>query len=395
MRKQLFLFIGLASLVWLACKSDSKQSAPTGADTAIPVAPASPKPEVFVYTVAVDKLNLREQPGKDSKVVAQLNEGELVEGVGEVSANKEEVTLRNIPYNEPYFKVTRKAYDKQSGWAFSAALTPVYAGPRATLPDLGQIDLLAGFLKRLDVKKLDSGKKAWDYVISRYNNSKGTSADAAFFLLERFLFRMEVEGDFYEMTETISWADSDYEAIYEEKFDMTKYPATKTLAENGFRLEVGEGMVFPVVNWMKLGDFFLNKVTPPTKQYIEQYILEQKDQMWSDGGIIIPLENVADRAVWWEKFNNMHPYFVRNEETLNNEKGLLFMLIYGADNTPAFDYETNAPTEDFQKVWAYIRQNHAGTGVEKAIRELTDLVAAEGGKRTKKVEALMEKYATE
>jgi hypothetical protein len=392
MRKHFFL---LGCLAFFACKSDTKQAAATGADTAIPVMPASPKPEVYIYTVAVDKLNLREQSNKNAKVIAQLNEGELVEGNGEISANKEEATLRNIPYNEPYFKVTRKAYDKQNGWAYSAALTPVYAGSRATLPDLGQIELLTSFLKTLDVKKLDSGKKAWDYVISRYNHSKGTSADAAFMLLERFLFRMEIEGNFYEMTEKIEWPENDYTEIYEDRFDMKKYPATRSLAENGFRLEVGEGMVFPVVDWMKMGDFFLGKVTPPMKQYLEQYISEQKDQLWSDGGIIIPLEKVADRAVWWEKFNNAHPYFVRSEETYYNEKGLLSTLIFGADNTPAFDYETSAPTEDFQKVWAYIRQNHAGTEVEKAIRELTDLIAAEGGKRTPKVEKWMEKYAGE
>ncbi len=380
----------VASLVF-ACKNDPKPGIP-GAETPLPTPPPSPKPEIYLYMVTVDKLNLREQSNKDGKVLTQFAEGDFVEGTGEVSTNKEEVVLRNIPYNEPYFKVKSTTPEQHSGWAFSAALVPVYAGPRSTSPDLGKLTQFSTFLKTLNPKKLDSGKKAWEYVTTAFGNSQGTLADAALILLERYLFRMEIEGNFYELTEAIKWDDSDYLAIYEEKFDLKKYPTTQQIAENGFRLEVGEGMIFPVVDWSKFGAFFAGKVTPPMKNYLEKSIAEQKDQMWSDGGIIIPLEQVADRAIWWENFNKANPYFVRSEETKNTYLGLLFNLILGADNTPAFDYETLGVTEEYKKAWAYVQTKYAGTSTGNAVKEMADLVAAEGGKKTKKVEDLMQKY---
>lgn len=384
-----------AITILFACKNDPKQAVPNPSETTLSTPPPSPKPEVYLYAVSVDKLNLRVHPNKNAEVVTQFAEGDFVEGGGEVSANKEEVTLRNIPYNEPYFKVTSTTPEQHNGWVFSAALVPVYAGPRATSPDLSRLVQFSSFLKTLNVKKLDSGKKAWDYVSQNLGNAQGTLADAAFILLERFLFRMEVEGNFYELTEKNKWQDSDYMAIHEEKFDMQKYPITKQIAENGFRLEVGEGMVFPVVDWAKFGAAFATKVTPPMKNYLEQIIAEQKNQMWSDGGIIIPLEQVADRAAWWEKFNKANPYFVRIEETKHSQDALLFMLICGADNTPVFPGETEPVSEDFKKVWAYVQQQYAGTELGKSVKEMADLVAAEGGKRTKNVETLMQKYMTE
>jgi len=385
-----------ASTMLPACKNDPKQAASSPSpETTLPTPPPSPKPEVYLYATSVDKLNLRDQSNKNGKVVTQFAEGDFVEGNGEVSANKEEVTLRGIPYNEPYFKVTSTTPEQHNGWAFSAALVPVYAGPRATSPDLGKLVQFSSFLKTLNVKKLNSGKKAWEYVSQNLGNAQGTLADATFILLERFLFRMETEGNFYELTEKNKWQDSDYEAIGNETFDMNKYPITKSMAENGFRLEQGEGMIYPIVDWEKLGAAFATKVTPPMKNYLEQIIAEQKNQMWSDGGIVIPLEQVADRADRWEKFNKANPYFVRSEETKHSQDALLFMLICGADNTPVFAGETEPVSEDFKKVWAYVEQKYAGTELGKSVKEMADLVAAEGGKRTKKVEALMQKYMTE
>ena len=260
---KIFSLVAFTAALLFACKNDLKQAVttPPAVETSLTTPPASPKPEIYLYAVAVDKLNLRDQSNKAGKVITQFAEGDFVEGTGEISANKEEVTLRDIPYNEPYFKVTSTTPEQHNGWAYSAALIPVYAGPRATSPDLGRLVQFSTFLKTLNFKKLDSGKKAWDYVNQNLSGAQGTMADAAFILLERFLFRMETEGEFYTMTEKIKWTDVEYSAIDEDKFDVNKYPATRQLSENGFRLEVGEGMVFPIVDWTRLGSAFKSDAT--------------------------------------------------------------------------------------------------------------------------------------
>lgn len=387
------LLVSLLSLaIFSACNSDSKPagSVPPPPETA---PPASPKPEVYLYVVTVDKLNLRDQSNKNGKVVTQFPEGDFVEGTGEVSANKEEVTLREIPYNEPYFKVKSTTPEQLEGWAYSAALHAVYAGPRSTLPDLGKLSQLSMLLKTLPVTKIESGKKAIDYVKANFAGANGTLGDAAFILLQNFLFRMETEGNYYTQTESIQWADADYEAIWKETFDMNKYPFTKTLAASGFRLEQGEGMIFPIVDWAKLADFFSSKVTPPMKEYILQNVVEQKDNAYDDGGIVIGMDTIADWAAFWEKFNKMNPYFVRSYETTDSERWQRHTVLVGSDNTPCYDFETQAIRDDFKKVWAYAQQKYPGTKLAKDAKELADLCAAEGWKRSKKVEDWQTNYA--
>ena len=389
---QTLALLALAAL-FFSCKQDAKQAATTPAPTAPEAtAPTVAKPESYLYAVAVDKLNLRDQPNKAGKVLAQFAEGEIVEGTGQVSANKEEATLRGITWTEPYFEVKSPTAGQPNGWAYGGALQPIYAGQRTGSPDIGKLKALNAHFKTLNTKQLESGKKAWDFVKTNFATATGSTADAAFVLLEKFLSRMEREGEFYKMTEDFKWAEGEYEAISNETFDPNKYPHTKTIIQNGFRLEAGEGMIFPIPDWAKLAEFFAPKTTPAMKSFIEQEFLEQKDQAWSDGGIIISLEKLADRGAWWERFNHENPYFPLHSQTIESERWPRLVLINGSDNTPIYDYDSQSITEDSKKVWAYIQQKYPGTKLAAAAKQMAELCAAEGWKRTKKVEEFQAKF---
>ena len=355
--------------------------------------PESAPPQVYIYAVEVDKLNLREQPSKTAKVVAQFAAGDLVEGTGEASSNKEEATLRGIPYFEPYIKVITTTGSAASGWAYGGALKPVYAGPTNIKPDLERVRSLSKYLSTLDVKQLENGSKATAYVSSNFSGASGSLADAAFLLLERFLFRMETEGNLYEMLGTTAWSEQDISDIYENRFNMSKYPVTKKMAENGFMLATGEGMVFPIVDWVKLADFFENKVTPPMKNYLMENVAERRENGFEDGGITIGLDKLAERAIFWEKFNDQNPYFVGSVETNENERWLTLVLLNGSDNTPAYDFETKAARDEFKNNWNLILQKYPGSALATNVKALMDVYAANGWKRTSKVEEFLSKFS--
>ncbi|MBK8425761.1 MAG: hypothetical protein IPL27_07170 [Lewinellaceae bacterium] len=142
----------LSALVILnACQQDAKQTTTTPALTSASQ-DAKVKPQVYLFATTVDKLNLRDQPNKAGKVIAQFAEGDFVESNGEVSPNKEEAQLRGITYLEPYFKVTSTTPEQHNGWAYGGALQRVYAGSRAGSPDLGKLSQFTMFLKTLDAK---------------------------------------------------------------------------------------------------------------------------------------------------------------------------------------------------------------------------------------------------
>ena len=351
------------------------------------------KPEVFWYVVNVDKLRLREEPSLTASVMKQLNEGEIVEGNGEKSANQDEVDLRGISIKAPYYRVTSQATGRPAGWAFGGALVQIYAGTRAGSPDSLTLTALTEFLKGLDTKAVESGSKAWAYTEQHFSNAGGALADAAFILLEQFFRRMEREGTFYTMTESQKWSEADMTAIYEDKFDPASKPVTKTLATNGFRIVTAEGSVFPVTDCRKFQAFFAPKATPAMRDYINQRTNEQNNPMYDDGGVIVPLEMVAEQAVFWEKFNRTNPWFPLREETKHSEEWLELVLVNGSDNTPAFSYETDQIDEEFKNVWTYIQQKHPDTELAKTVKQMADLCAADNWKRTKKVEAFQEQTA--
>lgn len=384
----------LLPMLWLAaCKQDPKTTTTTPAPpTATQAATTTAQPDVYWYVALVDKLNLRDQPNKAAKVLAQFAEGEIIEGTGKVSANKEDAVLRGISWTEPYVEIKYPTAGQATGWVYSAALLPVFAGTRADAPDLGQLGKMSTYLKGLNVRKIESGKQAWDYVHTQMAAVSPSTADATFVMLEHFLSRMEMEGEYYKMTEKYDWTTADFDAIWKRQYDINKRPALKPLMESGFMLEQGEGMVFPVVDWNRLRDFFAQKTTPAMSAYIRQEAADRDKPAWSDGGIIISLEDLADRAVWWEKFNRDYPYFVEKRATQEHERWMRQVLVSGADNTPLYDYETKAVTPEARKAWAYIQQKYPGTELARVTKEVADLCAADGWKRGPKVDAYIEKF---
>lgn len=386
----------LFMLLIAACKQDVKNT--TSATTPAPAANtiAATKPEVILYAVALDNVLMRDKPSqKESAIVTKLTEGSFVTGTGEKSTQKEEATLRGIPYTDAFLKVTGTTPEQFSGWVFAPALTPVYAGTKQNSPDLGKLTQFTQFLKTLNTKKIESGKKAWDYVASNFSDSNGALADAAFILLDHFLTRMEIEGEYYAQAEKVNWTSDDYNDIVHNRFDMNKYPVSKKFAENGFTLETGEGMVFPIPDWPRIHQFFAPRVSAPFKKYLDQEVIERRDLDSEDGGMIIPVAEIADRAAFWERFNTENPAFVLSERTHMSESWMRLVVINGMDNTPAYDWETKALNEEFKTTWAAVQQKYPGTKLAAKCKEISDIYASEGWKYTPKVEAWVTKFQEE
>ena len=387
-------------LLFSACSNDKSAPTKAGDQTEISAAPApssssgsigEEKPEFYLHAAAVDKLLMREEPSqKSKKVVAKIAKGELLEGNGEVSDNKETAMLAGIEVEAPFYKVQQTAAEKKAGWVFGGALHPVYAGSKTGAPDQARLAQLSKTLAGFKLTELSSGQKAWDYVRKNFSDASGSLADAAFILLEQHIRAMVFNGNYYDLTERIQWADADYSKVSSGSFDMNSNPTTRQLAAAGMSLGSAEGMIFPTVDYKRLLDFFGNKLSPAMRAYLEQTAKEEADSMYDDGGIVIPLEEVAARAIFWEKFNQKYPWFVRREETANSEHWISTALLCGADNTPIFNYETETINEDYKNAWTSVLSKYPGTKLATDTKAFYDLCAAEGWKSTPKVRAWVE-----
>jgi hypothetical protein len=390
MKTPAYLYCAFLSLAFFtACNSDS--AAPKKQDAALPSSPLSKdsigvKPEIWLYAVTVNDLLLRGQPTKNSVSVGRMQEGAFCIGRGTVSKNREEATLRDIQYNEPYFQVNTLGAAPKEGWAYGGGLLCIYAGTEKEAPDMEKLSALSNFFKNLDLKKIASGKQAWDYVKNRFSDTNKQTTDAAFFLLLHFLSRMEYEGDYYTQTEQFPWTEQDQEAIHNNTFDVDKYPLTRQFANSGFRPAYAEGAIFPVVDYQALADFFSPRCSPGAVDYLKQSLEEQLNPEFSDGGIVLPLQQVADRAAFWEKFNLNYPYFPLSEETRSFEQFTREILMTGSDNTPIFNYETKEILPEYKETWDYVLSKYPQTATGAQIKSFRDLCAREGWKYTKAVE---------
>ena len=115
-------YIALVSLS--ACQNDPKTNNNATTQAPASATTAANRPEVLLYAVNVNNLQLRDQPtSTGSKVITKFAAGSFVTGIGEKSAQQEEIELRGIPYKDYFYKVTSTSPEQYTGWLFGAALT--------------------------------------------------------------------------------------------------------------------------------------------------------------------------------------------------------------------------------------------------------------------------------
>jgi hypothetical protein len=347
----------LAACVLWSCQSDQKN---TAAGAALPAGPTT-KAVYRLYVTQYDGMRLREQPGKNASVLDQLPLGAVLIGSGEASAQQDSAVLGGIPFTAPYYRVQRPS--GKQGWVFGAALQSVYAGPQSDAPDAAQLAAFSAFLSKLPRNDVQSGKKAWDHLLGLPKPANAALADAQFILVQRLLHYLAFDPNVYALTESLVFSEA-----------------------AGFGLGLAEGSVFPVVDYARLQRHFQASLSPAMKAYLEQTLLEERMAAYSDGGIVISLEELADRAAFWEAFNRDNPDFPLREETLEMSRWTGYSLIAGADNTPSYDFETKDILPEYRDAWAYTLKRYPGTQLAAKVKAFQELCAAQGWKRTQAVD---------
>ncbi len=79
---------------------------------------------------------------------------------------------------------------------------------------------------------------------------------------------------------------------------------------------------------------------------------------------MIEAKDLADRVVWWEKFNRTHPDFILAPKAKAYERNYFQAFLMGMDNTPLLENE-NPPKVSgyFMDMYAYTLASYPGTTV--------------------------------
>ncbi|MEA4813989.1 MAG: hypothetical protein VB112_03635 [Oscillospiraceae bacterium] len=153
----------------------------------------------------------------------------------------------------------------------------------------------------------------------------------------------------------------------------------QAIVDRGYKIIVPEGMYQAIINYSVYRQFE-SSVTDDMAAYIEIEAEESDNRTLEDAGIIIPISDVYERACACEDFLALWPQSQRAETVSGLYKMYVDSYFYGQNNTPAFDYETNALNQEFRD--SYETAAEDDTAIGKAVAEYLKVLEKSGYKLT-------------
>lgn len=174
-------------------------------------------------------------------------------------------------------------------------------------------------------------------------------------LEERYFSDGTMQGKLMEVYEKNQWS-LDLEKVEDEDL---KTLLTDTINQ-GYKVETAEGTFFPIIDYgitAQFGDYLKQDI----KDYLELMKTESDNVAVKDAAIIIEWSEVADRALKQQEFLALH-----GESDRAKEISLLFdqyvnLLVYGANNTPAFSYDNKKLEPELEEIYQNLADGEEGT----------------------------------
>lgn len=108
----------------------------------------------------------------------------------------------------------------------------------------------------------------------------------------------------------------------------------------GLQLQTAEGMYFFAVNYNDLLTDFQDEITNELTSWFQIRADYYNEPAMKDAALVVDLNEIAERIVAMEEFQFTFPYSKYNHELNRMHENYLLTYLYGANNTPSYDYET-------------------------------------------------------
>jgi hypothetical protein len=113
------------------------------------------------------------------------------------------------------------------------------------------------------------------------------------------------------------------------------------LNTKGIRVQSdGEGGYFPVVDQQKVFMLFNGRVSKPLQEFIT-FFNENDEYIAFDAGLVKTPNEIVNRILFYDWHLENYPTFPRKDILLGMYAQEMYFIMFGLDNTPAFDYQNN------------------------------------------------------
>ncbi len=188
----------------------------------------------------------------------------------------------------------------------------------------------------------------------------------------------------YEEFNSIIYAD---ESLHKPK----AIDFQRKVIEYGYRVASTEGAIFLERNTEFIKDHLGQYLTNDMTAFFELYAIEANQPYGEDGGIFLPLNQLVDRAIRWEKFHNSNSEFIFSEYASNELQAYKYFLMMGMDNTPAFGW-TNQFQDEFKNALEYSINTYPESKLSKLFQDYLELLEETDFKETEKVTQFVKPY---
>jgi hypothetical protein len=162
--------------------------------------------------------------------------------------------------------------------------------------------------------------------------------------------------------------------------------------EYGYKIETAEGMYFPVIDYEKYRSYSAY-VTADLKDYIELMAVESNKTPLKDAALMISWDEVLRRALAQEKFLTAYKDSPKAAEVTELYRNYVTILLFGANNTPLFSYDTNVIVPEAKAAYLSALQNPPESALLQTLKEYMDLLAKNNYKLTDEVQKYRQEAA--
>ena len=186
--------------------------------------------------------------------------------------------------------------------------------------------------KLFDPKMLDKFEKDKKNIVENLKNSSKEQA-------------IELFNAYYKNTSEYLYENGDTmldKSVREKSFSENEMKQINENFLNKYGLKLyhaGEG-TFAVRTYSNFYyDIFKDYLSDDYKEYLKIVVKESEEPFASDGGVIIPIDELGDRIIVWENFMKKYPNLDKKLKNLINKELLEYRNAYilGLDNTPTMD----------------------------------------------------------
>ena len=226
-------------------------------------------------------------------------------------------------------------------------------------------------LKNNTIKELKKKEKSEDKIIMSFLNEYSKLADE----FSEILFNNEN----YDLFNTLIWNEN------YRKADTLALDFKSEVETNGFSIAQSEGMIYIAQNtdFIKLGISPL--VNSLSIEFINLYANEIDNICCDDAAIIISTEELVNRVYKWGELSKKVAELEYNNHVEYEFYSNLYLLFYGVENTPSFDWETKKYNTEAIDLMNEIIKKYSISRAAAEFIPFIELLENENFKETEKV----------